>query len=196
MRPRKTSECGAALAGSQRDPKKFEAFCVAVEPSLVQFFARRMPDVQVALDLCADTLVRAFEKRHDFRGNTDEQALGWLFKIGRRTLEMYRRREKVEQTGLRRLSLRLTATAPDELQRIEDLAIAEQIGPVIDRLCAELPDPYREAVRLHVVEELSYEEIAERLHISNGAVRTRFSRGLRMLTEGAEDIGLELGCDG
>ena len=46
------------------------------------------------------------------------------------------------------------------------------------RLLDDLAPDQRAAIQAHVVDELSYEEIAESLHVSSGVVRQRVSRGL------------------
>ena len=42
---------------------------------------------------------------------------------------------------------------------------------------AELPPPLREAVTLRDLQEFSYQEIAERLHLPEGTVKSRINRG-------------------
>jgi len=53
---------------------------------------------------------------------------------------------------------------------------------------AALTPNTRDAVRLRVVDELSYTDLADRLGISEGAARVRVSRGLAALA-GALDTG-------
>ena len=45
------------------------------------------------------------------------------------------------------------------------------------RLCNEVPEPYRTALILRDLEEMSYEQIAEVLAISLGTVKSRITRG-------------------
>ena len=51
----------------------------------------------------------------------------------------------------------------------------------LDEALAHLPEAQQEAIRLRVVEDLGYDEAAERLATSPQAVRTRVSRGLSTL---------------
>lgn len=46
---------------------------------------------------------------------------------------------------------------------------------------AALPPKYFEVIRLRVAEDLSYEEISERLDISVGTVKSRLSRAREFL---------------
>ena len=73
------------------------------------------------------------------------------------------------------------ALSDREIERVEELAgIAELREAVVQRL-AELPEEQREAVRMRVLEDMSYLEIAERMEINLDTARARVSRGLRAL---------------
>jgi RNA polymerase sigma-70 factor (ECF subfamily) len=48
---------------------------------------------------------------------------------------------------------------------------------------AQLPEGQRKAVRLRVVDELPYAQVAQRLGCSEGAARVRVTRGLAQLAE-------------
>jgi len=52
---------------------------------------------------------------------------------------------------------------------------------MVRRALATLPSTYREAVALRDIHELSYEEIARRLQLSEGTVKSRINRGRRAL---------------
>jgi RNA polymerase sigma-70 factor (ECF subfamily) len=78
------------------------------------------------------------------------------------------------------------------------LSYSEDAAAIDERLSASarassavdgLPAEQRDAVRLRVVEELSYEDVAAQLGCSPGAARTRVSRGLRQL---AGELGRDL----
>ncbi len=180
---------------SRRNPEAFGAFYVELAPSVLRFFARQTRQAQVALDLTAETFAKAFEGRRDFRGSSDEQAAGWLWTIAHRELGMYWRHRKVELAAIVRLGLERPQAAGDELQRIEDLATIERMSPAIEELCAELSETHREMIQLRVIDELGYQEIAERLDLSNDVVRARVSRALRVLADHAQSMGLEAACD-
>jgi RNA polymerase sigma-70 factor (ECF subfamily) len=44
---------------------------------MVTFFAHRILDADVALDLTAETFAQAFAARPSFRGDTDDEARAW-----------------------------------------------------------------------------------------------------------------------
>jgi RNA polymerase sigma-70 factor (ECF subfamily) len=74
----------------------------------------------------------------------------------------------------------------DDIAEIEERAgladLRARVRAELERLSAE----QREALRLRVVEERSYEEVADALGISEQAARARVSRGLRALAQSLE----------
>jgi RNA polymerase sigma-70 factor (ECF subfamily) len=68
----------------------------------------------------------------------------------------------------------------------EDTAAIEErlsLSAMASRAVAGLPAEQRDAVRLRVVEDLSYQDVATQLGCTPGAARTRVSRGLRHLED-------------
>jgi RNA polymerase sigma-70 factor, ECF subfamily len=56
-------------------------------------------------------------------------------------------------------------------------------GETVRRLIAELPDPFREAIVLREINELTYREIAEVIDAPVGTVMSRLARARAMLRE-------------
>lgn len=178
---RLTVQLEASDPWTETHPGGFATFYTETYPSILRFFARQTRDGQVALDLTAETFAKAFENRSRFRGSTQEEATGWLWSIARNELKMFWRSLSVELEAIKRLGLNRPEASEDELRRIEDLAAVEAASGEIGEALATLSPDQQEAVRLHVIDEMGYEEIAERLQLTNAVVRSRVSRGLRRL---------------
>src|SRR3954452_15196536 len=150
---------------------------------LLVFFARRTYDAQLAVDLLGETYARAFEVRRRFTGEPgDADALAaWVFGIARNVLNEALRRGAAERRALRRAGVRSPVLDGEELLRIEELAALGELRGAGAAALAELDVQQRDAVRLRVVEELDYVEVAGRLGISEQAARARVSRGLRAI---------------
>ncbi|MDA0172446.1 RNA polymerase sigma factor [Solirubrobacter taibaiensis] len=176
-----TSRSTCALARSVREPAAFSRFYEAEAPRLLIFFARRTCDPHAALDLCAETFAEAFAGRRRFRGDTDDDARAWLYGIAQHRLSRFFRRGATERRALARLGMQVPELTVDDIDQIEREA---DLAGVRDRVRAgleDLSDDHREALRLRVVEELPYDEVAHRLGVSEPTARARVSRGLRAL---------------
>jgi RNA polymerase sigma-70 factor (ECF subfamily) len=169
------------LARSRSSPNAFADFYEQMSPRMLRFFASRTRDGQAAFDLVAETFSKAFDKRADFRGTTDEQAAAWLWSIARHELARYRRSRSVEMSALGRLGLERPTPSDDELRQVERLIAIEDIRRHICVALDTLSPDQQEVIKLRFIDELSNHEIAERLAVSHDVVRARASRALRAL---------------
>lgn len=148
---------------------------------LLAFFVRRTFDGQVALDLVSETFAQAIASRAKFRGTTDEEAVGWLYAIGRHQLIAYQRKGKIQMRAMRRLGVPRQEIDDAELEAIEEAAGLDTLQTAINYGMAQLSAEHRHALQLRVVDELPYQQVAERLGISEQTARARVSRALRRL---------------
>lgn len=155
---------------------------------VLRFFARRTLQPDVALDLMAETFAQAFADRARFRGAQDDEAAAWIFGIARHQLGKYFRRGVVERRALRRLGLQLEPLTDTDYERVEELGGLRSRRAAIAEGLAELSGAHREALRLRIVEERSYAELASTLGITEQTARARVSRALRTLAKATERL--------
>jgi RNA polymerase sigma factor (sigma-70 family) len=148
---------------------------------MVGFFARRTYDPEAAVDLVAETFAAAFRDRARFRGAGEQQAVAWLYGIAHHQLSGFYRHGDVERRAVRRLGIERRGLTDPEYERIEELAGLREARRRVAAEIAQLPDDQAAAIRLRVVEELDYDEVAARLGVSEQTVRARVSRGLRAM---------------
>ncbi|HUB04013.1 MAG TPA: sigma-70 family RNA polymerase sigma factor [Solirubrobacteraceae bacterium] len=145
------------------------------------FLARRTLDVTLAADLAAETFALAFRGWTKLEGRSDEEVRAWLFTVARRQVGRYLRSARAEQRAVRRLGIQVPAVHEDDIEMIEERAglrtLRAEVAAQLERLGAD----QRDAVRLRVVEERPYPEVAMALGVSEQAARARVSRGLRAL---------------
>ncbi len=170
-----------ALRRSRRDPAAFGTFYRTHVESLLAFITRRVYDVDTAWDLTGESFARAYLKRRSFRGRTDPEAAAWLFSIARREILQYQRRNVIERKAMKRLGVEPPPLEDAEQARVLELAAVDEVRAMVRAELARLSESQREALSLRVVEELSYEQVADRLGISEQTARARVSRGLRAI---------------
>jgi RNA polymerase sigma-70 factor (ECF subfamily) len=143
----------------------------------------------VALELTAETFAQAAVSLPRFRDRCGGTAAPWLHGIAKNLLRRYLEKERIETRARRRLGVETRAY--DDLERVENRALAEQVRPRLVPALAALPASQRDAVRLHVVEDLPYAAVASRLGCTEVAARLRVMRGLnglaRAINQGGSD---------
>lgn len=137
-------------------------------------------------DLVQDTYLRAFQFFDQFQGGTNARA--WLFRILTNLyINSYRRRtrepERVSYDELEdfylynRLADAQSRSGESPEETVTRKVQVEAIRAAIERL----PDEYRDTVILSDLNDFSYNEISEMLDIPIGTVRSRLSRGRRLI---------------
>jgi RNA polymerase sigma-70 factor, ECF subfamily len=169
------------LRRSVRKPEAFGDFFDAHFDGLLRYLTRRTCDAEAGLDLTAESFAQAYLSRHHFRGSTEGQASAWLYRIAKRQLARYFKRGAAERRALRRLGLERPELDQETERQIEELAALDEVRATLNVKLNELSPARRDALRLRVIDELSYREVARKLEISEAAARARVSRGLRDL---------------
>jgi RNA polymerase sigma-70 factor, ECF subfamily len=131
-----------------------------------------------AEDLVQDTYVKAFRHQRRFRPGTNLRA--WLLAILHNTFlnDVRRKKGSPVQPGSESEAVE---QQPSPGPSPEDALVAQATAADVDAALAAVPEPYRQAVWLRDVQELSYAEIAEVLGVPAGTVMSRISRGRRLL---------------
>lgn len=98
------------------DPDALGALYRVYAKTLLVYFTRRCYDPQLALDLVGETFARAYARRGRFRGESLEEAEGWMWGIARHVLQDALRRGRAERRSLARLGVEPPRLADDELE--------------------------------------------------------------------------------
>lgn len=148
-------------------------------------------------DLVQETYLRAFRFFHKFRPGTNCRA--WLLSI-LRNLFINRYREKQREPGLvdwekvdRAYESMVARHEGAGENNPESLFFSRLMDQEVEQALKELPEEYRTAIILVGVEELSYEEAAKVMECAVGTVRSRVSRGRRMLQVALKEYALKRG---
>ncbi|MDX1933313.1 MAG: sigma-70 family RNA polymerase sigma factor [Capsulimonadales bacterium] len=181
-----TNGPASVAARTARQRQMFEAQMLPHLDALYRTALSMTKNPGDAEDLVQDTYMRAFQFFDQFQGGTNARA--WLFRILTNLyINAYRRRnrepERVSYDELEdfylynRLSDASTSGGPSPEEIVVQQVQIEAIREAISRL----PEEYRDAVILADLNEFSYQEISEILDIPIGTVRSRLSRGRRLV---------------
>ena len=128
-----------------------------------------------AEDLTQDIFIKIFKSLGTFDRRANFQT--WLVSVSRNLcIDHYRSVRKERQTIDRDVDANELAPAAAEPGPIAALEQRDRITLLREALAA-LPDTLRTAVVMRDIQELSYQEIAERLTLPEGTVKSRINRG-------------------
>src|SRR3954454_13026704 len=155
------------------DPDAFRVLYGRYAERVFGYFVRRGGDHDAAFDLTAETFAQVWIMRRRFRDEAAGSAAPWLFGRAHNVLLMSVRRRRVERRAMERLGVAERVDGPYEPATV---APDERWPGGAAELLDALPVSQREAVRLRVVDQLDYDEVALALGTSPSAVRVRVHR--------------------
>ena len=172
---------GDLLVEAARDPEAFGVFYSRNVRALLAFFWSRTRDRDVASDLVAETFAAALAgvEHYDPVKGAPRQ---WLYGIANNQLKRMWRKNRVSTGARRRLQLQTPPTASAGWEEIE-ASDAQLDAERLAKALARVPAKSSEAVRLRLIEQLDYAEIAHRVNCKPGSARSLVFRGLRRLRD-------------
>ena len=164
---------------------------------------RIVNDPADAADTTQDVFLKVFRGMKHFHGESSLKT--WIYRIALHEAANRRRwwfRHKAQETPIDPVVAgEWDVSGEDRLvdpgeSPFEKFAHGE-VRVAVEQALQQVPEPYRTALILRDLEEMSYEEIADVLAISLGTVKSRITRGRaalrKKLTEYVREVGPELG---
>ena len=170
---------------------------------------RMVNDPADAADTTQEVFLKVFRGMKRFNGQSSLKT--WIYRIAIHEASNRRRwwfRHKSKETSMEPMenlfaehpfSNSINSALVDKhkspFENVADHELQVQVAAALRKV----PEPYRTAIVLRDIEELSYEEIAEITQVSLGTVKSRITRGRdalrRRLSEYVRQIRPELGLD-
>lgn len=164
-----THRPGAHGSGLQRVAGSYQA----LRTSLLSYLRKHTGDAQVAEDLLHDVVLKALTESRD-TARAPRNLTGWLYAVARNAAMDHHRRQRPTEE----LPEELPADEADE----EEAALAE-LANCLRPMAERLPDTYRDTLIAAEFDGLALAEVARRQGLSLSAVKSRTSRGRRLLQE-------------
>ena len=133
----------------------------------------------MAEDLTQDIFLKIFKALGTFDRRANFQT--WLISVSRNLcIDHYRSVRKERELVDRSVDAADVSPVSSEPDALVTLERGDRRA-MLHRALAQLPDTLRTAVLLRDIQELSYQEIAERLALPEGTVKSRINRGRKEL---------------
>lgn len=154
------------------NPQAFQELVDRYYPALYRFGLSLSGNADAAADLVQQAFYLWAEKGHQLRDPS--KAKSWLFTtLYREYLSTYRRNAKFPQVELESAAAELPAIPSEVLDELDGATVVASLN--------RLEEVFRAPLTLFYLEELSYREIADVLHVPIGTVMSRLSRGKEQL---------------
>ena len=157
----------------------FELLVKRHEDRIFALGLRMMGNRADALEASQETFLNLLRRSGSFKGTASFGT--WLYRVGMNTCyDILRKRSRLPVPE---------ETLPEEPTRQTSIEDTIALRADLARALRSLPDDYREAVLLHDVGGYPYEEIAHQTDVPIGTVKSRISRGRRLLAAHLEQPG-------
>lgn len=175
----------AALIEEIADRRCKEAFAALFDhfaPRLKSFMMLKGADPQLAEDLVQDTLLLVWRKASQY-SSTRGSVSAWIFTIAR-NLRIDRLRK---HASYQFVDIEDYDEVSDEIGS-DDLLIADQEKALVHAALRDLPDDQMDIIRMSYIEDLPQSEIANRLEIPIGTVKSRMRLAYNKLRQKLESV--------
>lgn len=136
---------------------------------IIRYLYRMTGDYGVAQDLAQDTFVNAYKAL--LKSDSELAFRPWLYRIATNNARQYHRRNRflsfVPFSRFHADTITSHRNSADELE----------LNVVVQDILLRIPPDHRQCLVLHLIEGLTYREIANVLGLSEDAVRMRVARG-------------------
>jgi RNA polymerase sigma-70 factor (ECF subfamily) len=164
------------------DVDAFRELFQAYAPRVKSYMMRQGTDSATAEELAQETLLTVWRKAGLYSGDKGS-ATTWIFTIAR-NLRIDRLRKEVAWQPLPENADEEASTDPAPDEEVAERQRRERV----QRALGELPEDQSEVVMLSYIEGLSHSEIAARLALPLGTVKSRMRLAYQKIRETLEDL--------
>lgn len=167
----------------EQDTEAFSALYEAYAPRIKSYMLRQTSDAETAEEVAQEALVTVWRKANLYSPDKGAPS-SWIFAIARNLRIDRIRKERVLQP----LPDDYDDLHSDDMQA-DELMILQQRQDALRVALADLPPDQLEVVRLSYIEGLSHSQIAEKLRIPIGTVKSRMRLAYERMQPLLEHVG-------
>jgi RNA polymerase sigma-70 factor (ECF subfamily) len=171
------SDESLALSVQKGDTDAFGELVTRYEKKLARYGTKFLSNPEDITDLVQDVFLKAYQNMKSF--DTSLKFSPWIYRIAHNefvTALRKRSRRPLIHVDFDTFISHPVYDDPSEREREQ-----KEIRAVLEKGIEELPDKYREVLILFYLEELSYQEVAEVLHVPVATVGIRLKRAREKL---------------
>lgn len=155
-----------------KDQELYACLVERYQHKLLRYASGLLHDEHKAADVVQEAFIKAFINLNGF--NTKKQFSSWIYRIVHN--------EAMNSVKKYRWEIPLWDDFEfASTENIEEAFMQQELVTDLHRCLADLPVLYAAPLTLYYIEERSYEEISDILHVPMGTVATRISRAKRVM---------------
>ena len=164
------------------DTAALEQLFLRYREDLLSLYSHKTGSEADAMDMLQETFIKVYVNLHRF--NPEYTFSQWIHTIARNTFIDHTRRRKEAVLSMDKVENgQLVTNPPSQTPTPEQEMIISQSNSVFNAMLESLPEKYRTMIILRFFKEYSYEEIAEKLSMPIGTVKTQIHRAREKLYE-------------
>lgn len=147
------------------------------ESKLTRYVKKFTQDKEDVSDIIQAVFIKSYTNLESF--DTTRSFNSWIYRIAHNESVTYLKKRTNEKISF--IDFDTFLPHPFAKETADDLTLKEETRKLLDTSLHDISPKYREALILYYYEELSYQEIAEVLHIPISTVGIRIRRGKALL---------------
>ncbi len=170
------------LIAKEQNKEAFKQLFDLYAPRLKNFLMRQGTTPEAAEDLAQEAMLMVWRKAHYF-ADSKGSASTWIFTIARNLrIDEARRAQRAQHYAM------VEDFDDEEPERPDDIVTNAQYASHVHAAMQELPPEQLEVIKLSFMEGAAHGEIAERLNLPLGTVKSRLRLAIRRLRNSLEDL--------
>lgn len=169
------SDSQLVQSAQQGDPAAFGNLVQLYQQPLLRAMLPVTENYEEAQDIVQEAFIQAYRNLGSFRG--DSAFFTWIYRIAFNLAKARHRKQRPFSIDTSSLSM------PSKEPSAEQVFESSEFRTILRTAIAELSIDHQHVIILRELEELDYDEIAQRLDLSVGTVRSRLHRARTQLRE-------------
>jgi RNA polymerase sigma-70 factor, ECF subfamily len=173
---------------SNGDTEKFGVLMERYQAKLFRYGKKFLSNEDNIEDVVQDVFVKTYQNIKSF--DTSQRFSPWIYRIAHNTYINAIKKNSLNPLYLFDFDTLVSHTV------VEDPIVREreqkEMKEIVDKGLSQIEPKYREILILYYIEDLSYKEIADILHVPIGTVGVRIMRAKEILKEAYKKLDIEI----
>lgn len=149
-------------------------------PSISRLLRRALMNPEDREEMLHEIYMQLVCSRNDFRG--EARLSTYVYQVARMTIIQKYRKDNALKRRMMIMAIQMLQDFPGSAELSPELSYSRKekcrmVGKLID----ELPEAYRDVLKLRVLQDLSYEQIAGQMQLPINTVSTKIHKGKKLL---------------